>query len=304
MFLSPWQRFLSSLSPKGRRKTRRQTLRRLSIERFEDRLTPAVHDLTTPGTFSTIQAAVNAANPGDTILADPGTYNELVQVTKTLTIEGAQHGVGAQNGRPGAMESIVSNGDGDFQIEADNVTIDGFTLQGVVNNPSSPPFTGLGAAIWTNPGFSGTHGGHVIVNNIIQGNISGIELANDGTFETTVQFNLIQNNNSPGAGSGSGIRDDFSLQKALIDSNTISNNSNAGVTLQGSPQSGITISQNTMDSNGNAVSLFNTASSSITRNTISTSTASQISIGGGDSNIQITGNLIQNGSAGGIRVCI
>ena len=53
----------------------------------------------------------------------------------------------------------------------------------------------LHAAIWTNPSFSGTHGGHRILNNIISGNIAGIELDNDGTFSTTVSQNLF---NSPG----------------------------------------------------------------------------------------------------------
>jgi hypothetical protein len=36
--------------------------------------------------FPTIQAAVTAANPGDTILADAGSYAENVTVNKTLTL--------------------------------------------------------------------------------------------------------------------------------------------------------------------------------------------------------------------------
>ncbi len=63
----------------------------LRLEYLEERCTPAVHDLTTAMNFSTIQAAVNAANPGDTILADAGTYAESVTVNKSLIIEGAQH---------------------------------------------------------------------------------------------------------------------------------------------------------------------------------------------------------------------
>src|SRR5205814_7101964 len=41
------------------------------------------------GTFRTISLAVTAASPGDTISVCKGTYNELVQVNKTLTIQGA-----------------------------------------------------------------------------------------------------------------------------------------------------------------------------------------------------------------------
>src|SRR6185295_5520345 len=143
------------------------------------------------GTYSTISAAVAAASAGDTIQVCQGTYPELVSVTKTLTILGNQAGVDARTRVvPVTSESVVGSGDGAFQIEADKVVIDGFTIQGVNNDPSAPPFTGLGAGIWTNPGFSTTQGGHQILNNIIQNNISGIELDNTGTFQTKVQFNL------------------------------------------------------------------------------------------------------------------
>src|SRR5437660_4030986 len=100
-------------SARGSKASRpRWDCRRFTLERLEDRLAPAVTDLTTHMSYITIQAAVNAANPGDTILADPGIYSESVTVNKPLTLEGAQHGVDAR-ARSGAMESIVdgtSNG--------------------------------------------------------------------------------------------------------------------------------------------------------------------------------------------------
>lgn len=48
----------------------------------------------------------------------------------------------------------------------------------------------------TTPTFSGSNGGHQIRNNIIQNNIIGIELDNDGTLQTRVERNLIRNNNN------------------------------------------------------------------------------------------------------------
>jgi pectin methylesterase-like acyl-CoA thioesterase len=44
--------------------------------------------------FTTIQAAVNAASPGDTIYICPGVYNEQIRVTKSgLTIRGSGAGL-------------------------------------------------------------------------------------------------------------------------------------------------------------------------------------------------------------------
>src|SRR6478672_10475907 len=96
-------------------------------------------------TFTSISAAVAVATAGDTIKVCAGTYNELVQVNKTLTILGAQATVDARTRAvPVTSESVVGNGDGAFQILANNVVIDGFTIQGV-NNPQPTVPTALGA---------------------------------------------------------------------------------------------------------------------------------------------------------------
>ncbi len=49
--------------------------------------------LRVPQDYSTIQAAVNAAPEGATILIGPGTYVEQVTITKSLTLEGSGMGV-------------------------------------------------------------------------------------------------------------------------------------------------------------------------------------------------------------------
>src|SRR5207302_7923425 len=111
--------------------------------------------------YPTIQSAV-ADSTCSTINVAAGTYNEQVQITRTLTLRGAQAGVDARNRVP-TSESIINHPCGPVQIMADNVVLDGFTVQG--STLSDPCFL---AGIWTNPGFSGTQGGDQIHNNIVQ----------------------------------------------------------------------------------------------------------------------------------------
>jgi hypothetical protein len=83
-----------------------------------------------PADQPTIQAAVAAANPNDTIVVAPGTYSvSNANIDKALTLLGAQAGVDARSGRPGAMESIIAgSGFGTFHLSAANITFDGFTF--------------------------------------------------------------------------------------------------------------------------------------------------------------------------------
>ncbi|MEM2962781.1 MAG: right-handed parallel beta-helix repeat-containing protein, partial [Candidatus Bathyarchaeia archaeon] len=61
----------------------------LSLIGFQISLVRAAELHVGPGQpYTTIQAAVNAANPGDTIIVHPGTYDEQVVVDKSLTIQG------------------------------------------------------------------------------------------------------------------------------------------------------------------------------------------------------------------------
>src|SRR5438445_3152817 len=161
-------------------------------------------------TFPTINLAIMAASPGQKIGVCPGVYNEMVSINKdNLTLLGAKSGVDART-RVFVLtdESVINNTCGPVQIMADNDVLDGFTVQG--STMSDPCFI---AGIWSNPGFSSTHGGHTILNNIVQNNVAGIELDSDCMFPTLVQFNLIQNNSNPGPGQGNGIETNFGLCK-------------------------------------------------------------------------------------------
>src|SRR3954470_3905632 len=77
--------------------------------------------------FTTIQAAVNASIAGDTILVSAGVYHEDVNVTKTVTVQGAGSAVSTVSG-------VIGGGGATFQISANGVVLQGFTITRDGNN--------------------------------------------------------------------------------------------------------------------------------------------------------------------------
>ncbi len=158
------------------------------------------------GAFTTISAAVAAANTGDTIQVAAGTYAEFVNVNKTLTLLGPQAGVDARtrDSVPPSTEAVLTgatNGSGvttSLWLTANNIVVDGFTVQGTTNGNQFAAGIVMG---------SGT-GGHQVQNNIIQDNIVGLHLAAFGVAATVISQNVFQNNNQPGPASGSAIYSD------------------------------------------------------------------------------------------------
>ena len=74
--------------------------------------------------YSTIQKAVNDAESGDTILVDPGAYRQdLVIGKENLTLKSTA----------GPDTTTIQ---GNIKISGDNVTIEGFTIDGEVEGPS------------------------------------------------------------------------------------------------------------------------------------------------------------------------
>ena len=62
-----------------------------------DNTNPSCNDTTGSPAFCHIQAAVNHASNGDGITVSASTYHELVTVNKSVTIDGAKHGVNAND---------------------------------------------------------------------------------------------------------------------------------------------------------------------------------------------------------------
>ena len=235
-----------------------------------------------PGDYLTIQDAVNVSLCS-TINVAAGTYAENVSIGRTLILNGAQVGVDART-RSGS-ESTINGGGANITITADNVIVNGFTLNGPVSQ-------GTAAIV-----MMGSNTGEAIKNNII--NNPG-RAAAFNTSQTVFSKNLV-NNTYATAGDG------FQANTSPVQDLTISDNTfggangniyNADITIiEGN--SNVTVSGNVSNSDGTLIALFKTNGGTITKNTvIGDGISSAIYIGGGNNNVTVSGNKVSSaGSA-------
>ncbi len=131
-----------------------------------------------PGNYSTIQEAINDSSDGDTVFVYDysSPYNESVSISKSLTIQG-------ENKHTTIIDRGHDTGKG-FYIEADNVTIIGFTIQN----------TGSGVYIG-GPGKTASY--NTISENIILNTGGGISAYYGDPFKSEFLdygYNTISNN--------------------------------------------------------------------------------------------------------------
>ncbi|AKB84721.1 MULTISPECIES: nitrous oxide reductase family maturation protein NosD [Methanococcoides] len=144
--------------------------------------------------YTNIQAAIDAANNGDTILVYPGIYSEYVDVNKELTIV-------AKSGNLGdTIVQAIDSSDYVFHITADEVKISGFYVKDGVERywEDSVPgiyLDGVHNCVINNNQFSNVFYGLVLEassnntlsNNIATYNIGGIHLIDSN-------YNILDNN--------------------------------------------------------------------------------------------------------------
>lgn len=227
-----------------------------------------------PGDQPTIQAAINAANNGDTVLVAPGTYSENINFSGkaiTVTSSGGASVTIIDGGHTGSVVTFAAG-------EGPSSTLNGFTIQN-------------GAANFEGGGVDISSASPTITNNVIQNNTA----CSDGggiavSFGSPkIQGNTIQNNTQSACSGGSG---------------------GGGIVLGGAGTAqviGNVIVNNTWPSgNGGGISMNAAGTPTLKNNIIAGNTASGVSPaaqGGGismvnDSDPLLVQNLIYNNSAG------
>ena len=227
-------------------------------------------DINVPRQFSTIQSAIDAAVNGNTICVGPGTYNEDVSINKSIQLSGS-----------GAPKTIINGQDPNAQgavcITADNVTLEGFLINGVGTN-----FTQVAVAI--NGSDSGPVSEAIVrYNRIVAGN-GGIALRTIRVQNSIIQNNILEGNNSPYVAAEGGLDNVGSLNISFINNTFIgtvnpNTRSDTGITLDAGVPNGL-IKQNVFDTTGTMIALIASNNTSvINENNLNSNTT--IKIGGG-----------------------
>src|SRR5262245_55701404 len=205
--------------------------------------------------YSTIQAAVNAAQPGDTVLVFDGTY-QAFQVTKSGT-SAAPIVITAQ-ANDATITSSGSSGDGILLSNVSYITLQGFRIQNSTrrcisgsNATPTSPMRGLTVRgnTCTNAGHEGIYISEVS-NSLVEDNTvsnpgqdgldrgHGMYLANAGSDNTIIRGNTFTGMNAPDS-AGLHLNGDLSvggdglISGVVIYGNTIYNGRQNGISMDG-----------------------------------------------------------------------
>ena len=234
---------------------------------------------------TTIQSAVNAANPGDTIEVCPSTYNEnVVDNGKQLIFQSMTPGKAIVNG----------GGDSAFNLTGDSSSLDGFMLVGATTGGDTPA-----AFLQGND--------ETVKNSTFDGDSNGATIIADGA---TFRGNKVQNPNQAfDNAAGFFFNSNHGSNSTVEDNSFVGNFQDAAINIAdpGTPASNLTIMGNTSDTTagGNFVVAGGTRGLSVTDNTVvgGVNSGSGVLLLGDDSGYSITGNTITGRSqASGVTI--
>ncbi len=253
-----------------------------------------------PGHYPTIQAAIDAAANGDTVLVAAGIYYENITLKDGVQVRGAGADVTTING--GGVEPVVT------AVEVGSGTVlDGFTItngnvgngRGIRLNGGSPVITNNVVTQNSGGGFYAHFSSATIAHNTISDNSAanggGIYVdnwpSNTGPMPN-IEYNNIYGNNTSGAAAGGGGGIYLQFSSPTVRGNTIAANSaDAGGGIAANHSFSI-IANNIIISNsagkygGGGLWVVNNSSPFIVNNTVVNNTASGPGTGIGSSGSQ------------------
>lgn len=187
------------------------------------------------GNYTTIQAALNEANNGDTVYVYAGTYNEKILINNTITLVGAsQINTIIDGGGKGSVVQINANGvkisgfkitnGGTNQSDAGLAIIQGSNCLIMNNNVSSNGFYGVSIQDTSNT----TVASNTIKNNTITSN-QGTGIIISSSNYNKIIYNVINNNCLNIGSSEAGLQIANNSDNNNIIGNEINNNNISGV---------------------------------------------------------------------------
>jgi hypothetical protein len=237
--------------------------------------------------YISIQAAVNAASPGDKIKVCPDTYNESVNVTKTLNIV-ADPGTKLADedsclATPPAApdptkDAIVDGVAYSFNLGANDIKLDGFVIQG------------SSFGVQTSSSFSG----YTITDNLVKNNgVAGINFLSSGADASSVSKNCLRSNPE-------GLESEIGslLANARVTDNVATLNPNVGIDASGvGARQNVTFEHNKSIADGIGFLISNSTNSAIVHN-YSQGDINGINMGGSNSGLEVSHNTVLAGGPG------
>ena len=241
--------------------------------------------------YTSIQAAVNAARAGDTVVVCPDLYTEDVTVSKPLTITGTGGGDDEDSAAvpidcftpslaDPATQAIVEGAVFAFDLQASNITVRRLVIQNSATG------------VLTHDAFSG----YRLSQNVFQANDgAGVNFLSSGARLSRIDHNCLRFNGAGGVTSEGG-----DLRRARLDHNHTFRVGGFDISGAGARQD-VTVDGNVSREDFSLILLSNSTESRIVGNDVGAS-FNGISVAGGNVGLEVALNRVHDGTGSGILI--